>query len=100
MGVLSICAADEHAFADQEYKLFEELVNDLAFGLITLKTQVIKKELEKTLLLHNHAEEDVTLVLTIITMAHNFKLKVVAEGVETQEQMDFLTQKNCDEIQG
>jgi EAL domain-containing protein (putative c-di-GMP-specific phosphodiesterase class I) len=43
---------------------------------------------------------DVTLVLTIIAMAHNFKLKVVAEGVETQAQMDFLAQKNCDEIQG
>jgi diguanylate cyclase (GGDEF)-like protein/PAS domain S-box-containing protein len=43
---------------------------------------------------------DATLVLTIIAMAHNFKLKVVAEGIETQAQMDFLTQKNCDEIQG
>jgi diguanylate cyclase (GGDEF)-like protein/PAS domain S-box-containing protein len=43
---------------------------------------------------------NVTLVLTIIAMAHNFKLKVIAEGVETQAQMDFLTQKNCDEIQG
>ena len=45
-------------------------------------------------------EGDVTLVLTIIAMAHNFKLKVIAEGVETQAQMDFLTQKNCNEIQG
>jgi diguanylate cyclase (GGDEF)-like protein/PAS domain S-box-containing protein len=45
-------------------------------------------------------EGDVTLVLTIIAMAHNFKLKVIAEGVETQAQMDFLRQKNCDEIQG
>lgn len=43
---------------------------------------------------------DATLVLTIIAMAHNFKLKVVAEGIETQVQVDFLTQKNCDEIQG
>ena len=43
---------------------------------------------------------DVTLVLTIIAMAHNFKLKVIAEGVETQAQMDFLTQKDCNEIQG
>ena len=57
LGVLSICAADEHAFADQEYQLFEELVNDLAFGMVTLKSRVIKKELEKTLLLHNHAIE-------------------------------------------
>lgn len=45
-------------------------------------------------------EGDVTLVLTIIAMAHNFKLKVVAEGVETQAQMDFLARNGCDEIQG
>ncbi len=44
--------------------------------------------------------EDETLVLTIIAMAHNFKLKAIAEGVETREQVDFLTLKNCDEIQG
>lgn len=43
---------------------------------------------------------DVTLVLTIIAMAHNFNLKVIAEGVETQAQLSFLTQKNCNEIQG
>ncbi len=57
LGVLSICAADENAFADQEYKLFEELVNDLAFGMVTLKSRVIKNELEKTLLLRNQAIE-------------------------------------------
>ena len=45
-------------------------------------------------------EGNVTLVLTIIAMAHNFKLKVIAEGVETLEQVDFLKLKNCDEIQG
>lgn len=45
-------------------------------------------------------EGDVTLVLTIIAMAHNFKLKVVAEGVETQAQVDFLARNGCDEIQG
>lgn len=43
---------------------------------------------------------DVTLVLTIIAMAHNFKLKVIAEGVETQAQMDFLKLKKCNVIQG
>jgi EAL domain-containing protein (putative c-di-GMP-specific phosphodiesterase class I) len=44
--------------------------------------------------------EDETLVLTIIAMAHNFKLKVIAEGVETQAQVAFLSEKKCDEIQG
>ena len=43
---------------------------------------------------------NVTLVLTIIAMAHSFNLKVVAEGVETKQQMDFLKQHHCDEIQG
>jgi len=33
-------------------------------------------------------------------MAHNLKVKVVAEGVETQEQYALLEQLNCDYIQG
>ena len=57
LGVLSICAADQQAFADQEYQLFKELVNDLAFGMVTLKSRVIKDELEKNLLLRNQAIE-------------------------------------------
>ena len=66
LGVLSICAADEHAFADQEYQLFEELVNDLAFGMVTLRSRVIKNELEKTLLLRNQAIEAARNGITII----------------------------------
>ncbi|MEQ8235868.1 MAG: EAL domain-containing protein [Syntrophomonadaceae bacterium] len=40
------------------------------------------------------------LVETIINMAHNFKIKVIAEGVDTLEQYQHLREKNCDEIQG
>ncbi len=40
------------------------------------------------------------LVSTIITLAHALKLKVVAEGVETEEQASLLRLLNCDEMQG
>lgn len=36
----------------------------------------------------------------IISLAHNLKLKVVAEGVETLEQLSFLREHACDEMQG
>ncbi|RTE65486.1 EAL domain-containing protein [Amphritea opalescens] len=44
--------------------------------------------------------DDEIIVKTIIDMAHNLNLKVVAEGVETQEQLTFVTQYNCDQVQG
>ncbi|MDX6611242.1 MAG: hypothetical protein QOD75_428 [Blastocatellia bacterium] len=43
---------------------------------------------------------DAALVMAIVTLAHNLKLKVVAEGVETEEQKSFLRLLRCDEGQG
>ena len=44
--------------------------------------------------------DDAAIVLAITTLAHNLRLKVVAEGVETEEQLRFLQLLRCDEIQG
>jgi diguanylate cyclase (GGDEF)-like protein len=46
------------------------------------------------------ASSAVTLVETIIVMAHALGKRVVAEGVETVEQLDFLREKRCDHAQG
>lgn len=44
--------------------------------------------------------DDAALVMAIITLGHNLRLKVVAEGVETDDQLRFLQLLRCDEIQG
>jgi EAL domain-containing protein (putative c-di-GMP-specific phosphodiesterase class I) len=43
---------------------------------------------------------DAAIVTSIITLAHNLDLTVVAEGVENAEQLGFLRANRCDEIQG
>lgn len=44
--------------------------------------------------------DDAVITTSIIDLAHNLRLKVVAEGVENEQQLEWLRQRNCDEIQG
>jgi len=44
--------------------------------------------------------EDQTLVAGMISLAHNLSMQVVAEGVETPEQLEFLRRHHCDYVQG
>lgn len=43
---------------------------------------------------------DAAIVATIIAMTHHLNLKVIAEGVETEDQLHFLHQNRCNEVQG
>ena len=44
--------------------------------------------------------DDASIVQAIVSLAHSLNLKVVAEGVETAEQLDFLRKLGCDQYQG
>lgn len=48
----------------------------------------------------SQSQNDRAIVSTIIAMAQNLKLDVIAEGIETKDQLDILTENDCKKIQG
>lgn len=47
-----------------------------------------------------HESGDANIARSIVKMAHDLQMSVIAEGVENEEQLDFLRSLGCDEIQG
>lgn len=46
------------------------------------------------------SEQGRNMVATIVTIAHNLGMDVVAEGVETNQQLSFLSGLRCEQLQG
>ena len=44
--------------------------------------------------------DNAMIVMSVISLAHNLRLKVIAEGVETAEQLGYLRDNKCDQVQG
>src|SRR5690606_12960545 len=60
---------------------------------------ITKLKIDK-MFLNESQKENQAIVKSIIHMSHSLNMKVIAEGVETIEQLKFLTNEKCDEMQG
>lgn len=67
-------------------------LSNLPFDIVKIDTSFTRK------ILNTPPEKN--LIKTIITMAHQLGLKVIAEGVEVKTQLDYLLENKCDYIQG
>ncbi|HEX8947602.1 MAG TPA: EAL domain-containing protein [Dissulfurispiraceae bacterium] len=80
-------------------------IDDFGTGYSSLsclkKLPVQKLKIDKSLIQGlKEDKDDRAIVNALITMAHNLNLGAVAEGVETNEQLSFLSSSRCDEMQG
>jgi diguanylate cyclase (GGDEF)-like protein len=79
-------------------------IDDFGTGFSSLnylaKLPVDTLKIDRSFVIEMDATEGLALVSTIILVAHALKLKVVAEGVETEQQSRQLLSLNCDEMQG
>ncbi len=58
-------------------------------------------KIDKSFVRNVEADRDnASIVKAVIELAHGMNLKVVAEGIETEEERSFLVRHNCDEMQG
>ncbi|MEX0803750.1 MAG: GGDEF domain-containing phosphodiesterase [Candidatus Binatia bacterium] len=80
-------------------------IDDFGTGYSSLaylkKLPVTSMKIDKSFILNMERDKDNSIIVrSIIELGHNLGLKVVAEGVETQEAQDMLRQLDCDEAQG
>jgi EAL domain-containing protein (putative c-di-GMP-specific phosphodiesterase class I)/GGDEF domain-containing protein len=84
---------------------FEIAIDDFGTGYSSLaylrRFPISELKIDKIFVQHMlSSESDIQIVRSIIDLAHNFKLKVVAEGVEDDATLAVLEQMGCDQIQG
>lgn len=83
---------------------FQIALDDIGSGytsLISLCEYLIDiVKIDREVLLLSEKESGKKLFLGIISLIHNLNLKVVCEGVETEEQNTFVSESECDYIQG
>jgi diguanylate cyclase (GGDEF)-like protein/PAS domain S-box-containing protein len=98
---------------DQAARLLNELkamgigivIDDFGTGYSSLaylkKFPIDKLKIDRSFVRDLQSDKsDREITLAVISLSHNLGLKVVAEGVETQAQLDFMHRHKCDHVQG
>ena len=104
------CVMDDAASATEILQRLKDMGVGLAiddFGVGYSSLQYLKRFPIDNLKIDSHFIkdlatdlEDQAIVIAIITMGHSMHLDVIAEGVETQQQLEFLRINGCDSVQG
>lgn len=80
----------------------EVSIDDFGTGYSSLsylsKLSVDRLKIDQSFI--SHSQENKEIISTIVSMANNLKLKVIAEGVENESQIDLLKSLGCVEVQG
>jgi len=110
---LDIEITESIAIEDHSIKMLNELskmgittsIDDFGTGYSSLgslkRFPINNIKIDKTFIDDISRDTDIeAIVRAIIAMAHTLKINIIAEGVETEEQLKFLRINNCDEIQG
>jgi EAL domain-containing protein (putative c-di-GMP-specific phosphodiesterase class I)/CheY-like chemotaxis protein len=84
---------------------FQLSIDDFGTGYSMMKqlqnVPAIELKIDKTFVMHMHSNHaDLVMVEKIIEMGHELEMEVIAEGVETDEQLRMLRDRGCDGVQG